>query len=133
MQDWQLGLGVLPTLENKFEAVAVGVEHVAGIVTRIVIEPSTWFAIVGRARRHRGGIGCIDLGLRLRDEADMRRPAIGHTLPQPENEAPLAAEALEIRMPRRAVLAVKIDAVGDPERRQRLRIKGGRSFDVADL
>jgi type I restriction enzyme, R subunit len=35
---------VLPALENKFEAVAVGVEHVAGIVTRIVIEPSTWFA-----------------------------------------------------------------------------------------
>ena len=53
----RLGLGVLPTLENKFEAVAVGVEHVAGIVTRIVIEPYTWFAIVGRARRHRGGIG----------------------------------------------------------------------------
>ena len=74
----RLGLGVLPALENKFEAVAVGVEHVAGIVTRIVIEPSTWFAIVGRARRHRGGIGCIDLGLRLRDEADMRRPAIDH-------------------------------------------------------
>ena len=75
--EW-LGLGVLPALENKFEAVAVGVEHVGGIVTRIVIEPSTWFAIVGRARRHRGGIGCIDLGPRVRDEADMRRPAIGN-------------------------------------------------------
>ena len=32
---WRLGLGVLPAFENKFEAVAVGVEHVAGIVTRI--------------------------------------------------------------------------------------------------
>ena len=74
----RLGLGVLPALENKFEAVAVGVEHVAGIVTRIVIEPSTWFAIVGRARRYRGGIGCIDLAPRLCDEADMRRPAIGN-------------------------------------------------------
>src|SRR5712692_8367975 len=127
--EW-LGLGVLPALENKFEAVAVGVEHVAGIVTRIVIEPSSWFAIVGRARRHRGGIGCIDLGLRLRDEADMRRPAIDHAWPQPEEDAPLAAETLEIRMPWRAVLAVIIDAVGDPEGRQRLRIKGDRAFDV---
>ena len=71
VQGWRLGLGVLPTLEHKFEAVAVGVEHVGGIVTRIVIEPSTWFAIVGRARRHRGGIGCIDLAPRLCDEADM--------------------------------------------------------------
>jgi hypothetical protein len=78
VQAWRLGLGVLPALENKFEAVAVGVEYVAGIVTRIVIEPNTWFAIVGRARGHRGGIGCIDLGLRLRDKADMRRPAIDH-------------------------------------------------------
>src|SRR5712675_3009670 len=74
----RLGLGVLPALENKFEAVAVGVEHVAGIVTRIVVEPSTWFAIVGRARRHRGGIGCIDLAPRLCDETDMRRPAISN-------------------------------------------------------
>ena len=74
----RLGLGVLPALENKFQAVAVGVEHVAGIVTRIVIEPNTWFAIVSPARSNRGGIGCIDLGLRLRDEADMRRPAIDH-------------------------------------------------------
>ena|SRR5947209_4979450 len=57
VEGWRLGLGVLPALENKFEAVAVGVEHIAGIVTRIVIEPSTWFAIVSRARRHRGGIG----------------------------------------------------------------------------
>jgi hypothetical protein len=72
----RLGLGVLPALENKFKAVAVGVEHVGGIVTRIVIEPSTWFAIVGRARRDGGGIGCI--APRLCDEADMRRAAIGN-------------------------------------------------------
>src|SRR3954462_11820852 len=99
---------MLPALENKFEAVPVGVEHVGGIVTRIVIEPSTWFAIVGRARRHRGGIGCIDLAPRLCGETDMRRPAIGNASPQPKDEAPFAAEALEIGMPRRAVLAVKI-------------------------
>ena len=69
---------MLPALENKFEAVAVGVEHIGGVVTRIVIEPRTWLAIVGRARGDGGGIGCIDLVPRLCDEADMRRPAIGN-------------------------------------------------------
>jgi hypothetical protein len=33
----RLGLGVLPALENKFEAVAVGVEHVAGNMRRPAI------------------------------------------------------------------------------------------------
>jgi hypothetical protein len=47
----RLGLGVLPALKNKFAAVVVGVEHVACIVARIVIEPGTWFAIVGRVGR----------------------------------------------------------------------------------
>src|SRR6266404_5939901 len=127
-----LRLRVLPALVNKFEAIAVGVEDVAGIVARIVVEPGTWFAIVARACRHRGRIGRIDLAPRLRDETDMRRPAIDLALPQPKDEPPFAAEALEIGMPRRAILAVKIDAVGDPKRCQRPRIKGDRAFDVAD-
>ena len=105
---------MLPTLENKFEAVAVGVEHVAGIVTRIVIEPSTWFAIVGRARRHRGAIGCIDFGLRVRDEADMLRRLSATPGRSQKKMRPLQPKPLEIRMPRRAVLAVIIDAIGDP-------------------
>ena len=123
---------MLPALVDKLEAVAVGVKHIAGIVARIVVEPRRRLAVAGRAGRYCGGIGRVNLSFRVCHEADMRRPAFDHALPQPEEDAPLAAEALQVRMTRRAILAVIIDAVGDPERRQRLVVEGDRAFDIAD-
>jgi coenzyme PQQ precursor peptide PqqA len=108
---------VLPALVDELDAVAVWVEHVSGIIARIVVKPRARRADVGRARHHRGGMGRIDLGCRVRDEPEMCRPALDHTRPQPEEYAPLAAEAFEVGMTRRPVLALVIDAIGDPERR----------------
>ena len=105
---------MLPALVDELDAVAVGVEHVSGIIARIVAKPRAWRPVVGRARRHRGGMARIDLGCRVRDEPDMRRPALDHTRPQPEEYAPLAAEAFEVGMTRRPVLALVIDAIVDP-------------------
>ena len=60
----------------------------------------------------------------------MRRPALDHTRPQPEEYAPLAAEAFEVGMTRRPVLALVIDAIGDPERRERDAVKRDRAVEI---
>src|SRR5258708_36739588 len=102
---------MLPALVDKLEAVAVGVKHIAGIVARIVVEPRRRLAVAGRAGRYCGGIGRVNLSFRVCHEADMRRPAFDHALPQPDEDAPLAAEPLTVRMTRLPLLAALTAAV----------------------
>ena len=123
---------MLPVLEDEFEAVTVGVEHAAGVVTGVVEQPHAGLAVVGRAGGHGRGVGCIDLGPRVRDEADMRGTAFDDPRTQPEEDAPLAAEPLQVRMAGRSVRAVEIDAVADPQWRQGLRVERDRAVEVAD-
>ncbi len=44
---------VLPALEHKFEAVAVGIEYICRVVPWIIVKPCTGRAIVGGTCRNR--------------------------------------------------------------------------------
>jgi hypothetical protein len=62
----------------------------------------------------------------------MRGPPLDHCPAQPEEDPAVAAEALEVGMPRRAVLAVVVDGMSDAERGQGLFVEGDRAVEVAD-
>jgi hypothetical protein len=111
-----LWLWVLPALEHELETVAVRIEYICRIVTRIILEPCGGRAIIGSTRRNRRGIG---------------RTALDHALAQPEGYLAFCVEALQVGVPRRPILAVVIEPIGDTERRQRLAVEGDRTSDVA--
>jgi MatE len=68
--------GVLPTLVNRLEAIAVGIENVRGIVARIVIQARPGLAVVSRPSPHRGVVEPIYLVLAVGDKADMCSPGV---------------------------------------------------------
>jgi hypothetical protein len=55
----------------------------------------------------------------------------GRAAPQPEKEAAVGTEALEVAMPRRAILAVVVEALHDSKWRQGLGVKIDRAIKVA--
>ncbi len=73
-------LRVLPALEHKFEAVAVGIEYICRVVPWVIVNPCTGRAIVGSARRNRRCVGSINLCLRRGQKADMDRLALDDVL-----------------------------------------------------
>ena len=93
---------VLPTLIDEFEAVAVGVEHVGGVVAGVVVQARPRCAVVGGSGGDGGGVGGIDLGGAVGDEADVRGAAFDGPAAQPEDHSAVSAEALEIGMVWRA-------------------------------
>src|SRR4051812_41154486 len=97
---------VLPALVDRLETITVGIENVRRIITGIVIQPRGGPAVVGRACLH----GCLVERLHLRlafgDKADMRRPGVRIAQPEPEKNAAVPSEALEVGMPWGAILAV---------------------------
>ena len=71
-----LCLGMLPTLVNRLEAIAVRIENVRGIVARIVIQARPRLAVISRASPHRCVVEPIHLVLALGDKADMCSPGV---------------------------------------------------------
>lgn len=74
----------------------------------------------------------IDLGYAGCNETNMRRAAVGVAGPEPEEHATVATESFQVRMARWPVLAVVIENMADPQRRQSLLIEGDRTTNVAD-
>ena len=89
---------MLPTLVDRLEAIAVGIENVRGIVARIVIQARAGLAVISRASPHRCVVERIHLGLALGDKADMRSPGVRIALPEPEEYAAVPPETLEVGM-----------------------------------
>ena len=103
-----LCLRVLPTLVDRLEAVAVGIENVRGIVARIVIQARAGLAVISRASPHRCVVERIHLGLALGDKADMCRPGDRIALFQPEENTTVLSKALEVGMSFGAILAKSV-------------------------
>src|SRR5882724_716594 len=127
-----LCLGVLPTLVNRLEAVAVGIENVSGIVARIVVQARAGLAVIRRASRHRCVVERIHLGLALGDKADMGSPGVRIALSQPEEDATVSSKALEVGMSFGAILTVVIGGMHDTERLESSLVKGNRSIEIFD-
>jgi hypothetical protein len=121
---------VLPTLVDRIEAIAVGIENARGIVARIVIQARAGLAIIGRASPHRCIVERIHLGLALGDKADMCRPGVRIALSQPEENATVSSKALEVGMSFGAILTVVIDGMHDTERLESRLVKGNRSIEI---
>ena len=110
----QLWLRVLPALVDRLDAVAFGIEDVGGIVSRVVVKAGPRLAIGCRPRGHGGRIEGVDLRLIPGHKTDVESLGISLTLPKPEEHATIAAEAFQIRMPRRAIGAIVVDSVEKP-------------------
>src|SRR6478736_3278828 len=109
---------MLPRLVDGFEAVAVRIKDIGSVVTGIVVQSRTRRAIILGSGRQGCGMECVDLRLAVRHEADMGGATVCVTGPEPEEHAAVSAEALQVRMARRSVLAVVIKDMADPERSQ---------------
>jgi hypothetical protein len=127
-----LCLGVLPTLVDRLEAIAIGIENVRCIVARIVIEACPGLAVISRASSHGGVVEPIYLGLALGDKADMRSPGVRIALSEPEENATISSKALEVGMSLGAILTVVIDRMPDTERSKSRFVKGNRSIEIFD-
>src|SRR5438128_11068560 len=114
------------------ETVTVGIENVRSVITGIVIQGRAGPAVVGRARRHCCLVERVHLGFALGDKADVRSPRVGIALPEPEEYAAVPSEALEVRMPLGAILAVVIEDMHDAERLESRLVKGNRSIEIPD-
>ena len=71
-----LCLGVLPTLVDRLEAIAVGIENVRGIVARIVIQARAGLAVISRTSPNRCVVEAVHLRFALGDKADMCSPGV---------------------------------------------------------
>src|SRR5579863_5293117 len=122
--------GVLPVFVDELEAVAVGIENVGGVVARIVVEPDAGRAIVDGSGRDCGGVGGVDLFPARSYKAEVRGAAIRHAFLEPQVEAPVGAEAFEVRMAGRSIPAVVIEAIADAERSQSRLVKRDRALYI---
>jgi len=115
---------MLPTFVDRLEAIAIGIEHVRGIVPGIVVQTRPGLAVINRASPHRCVVEPVHLGLALGDKADMCRPGVRIALSQPEENATVSSEALEVGMSFGAILTVVIDGMRDTERLESRLVKG---------
>jgi len=106
---------VLPALVHEFEAIAVRVQDIGGVVARVVIEARAGCAIVRCACSHSGSIGGIDFTLAVRHKTDVRCTAVRQTLLQPKEDTSICPKPFQVRMTRRSVFAVVVDALGNSE------------------
>ena len=125
-------MAVLPALVDRLETVAVGIEYVRSVITRIVIEARARLTVVSRAGCHRCRVERVHLGLALGDKADMRSLGVRIALPEPEEYAAVPSEALEVGMSFGAILAGVIDGMHDAERLESRLVKGNRLIEILD-
>jgi hypothetical protein len=127
---WMMG-GVASSY-RPLQTVTVGIENVRCIIAGIIIQTRAELAIIGRTRRHRCLVERLHLGLALGDKADMRSLGVRLALPEPEEYAAIAPEALEVRMSFGTVFAVVINDMLDTERLKRQLLKGNRAIEILD-
>lgn len=119
----QSSLGMLPTLVDHLDAVAIRIEKVGGVVARIIVKASAWWTVVGCAGRDRGCVDRVDFVAAPGDAADMDGAPVGVATVQPKVDSPITAESLQIGMTFRSVGTIIINAPTNAERRQRLFVK----------
>jgi hypothetical protein len=132
MQGKASGLRVLPTLVDRLQAIAVGIENVPCVIAGIVIQARAGLAVLDRASLYRRVVERIHFSLALGDEADMCRPGVRIALSQPEENATVSAKALEVGMSFGAVLTVVIEDMHDAERLESLLVKSNRAIEIFD-
>jgi len=54
------GLALLRRVTNRFDVVAVEVDHVAAVVALVVTRPEPWLAVVRSSCGERGGVERVD-------------------------------------------------------------------------
>ena len=84
---------MLPALVDRLETVAVGIEYVRSVITRIVIEARARLTVVSRAGCHGCLVERVHLGLALGNKADMSSPRIRIALSKPEENATVPSKA----------------------------------------
>jgi hypothetical protein len=127
-----ISLRVLPTLVDRLQAIAVGIENVSCVIAGIVIQARAGLAVINRAGLHRRVVERIHLGLALGDKADMCRPGVRFALFQPEENATVSSKALEVGMSFGAILTVVIEGMHDTERLQSRLVKSDRAIEIFD-
>src|SRR5512141_544003 len=65
---------VLPALVDRLQTVAVGIEYVRSVITRIIIEACARLTVVSRAGCQRCLVEGVHLGLALGNKANMSSP-----------------------------------------------------------
>src|SRR5579863_8484282 len=100
---------VLPALVHEFEAVAVRVQNIGGVVARVVIESRAGCAVVRGSGSDGGSIGGVDFSLAVRHKTDVSGATVRRTLPEPEEDASIGPKPLQVGMTRRPVFAVVVD------------------------
>src|SRR3546814_6668444 len=89
-------------------------------------------AVVAAAIGHGLRIRRVDLGFAARHETDMHGPPLDDALAQPEKHPPIGAEALEIRVAWRTILAVIIKSRGNAQRGQCCAVETDGTLKVAN-
>ena len=123
---------MLPAFIDNLDAVAVRVEEISRVVARVVINTRARGAVVGGAGSDGGVVRGVDLSGAIGDETDMRGSAVNRSFPKPEKNAAVDTESFEIGMTWRPILAVVVDAMGDPQRLECRALKRYRSVDISD-
>ena len=125
-------MAVLPALVDRLETVAVGIEYVRSVITRIVIEARARLTVVSRAGCHRCLVERVHLGLALGNKADMSSPRIRIALSEPEENSTVPSKALEVGMSFGTILTVVIDDMRDAERLEGRLVEGDRLIEILD-
>src|SRR3546814_17170692 len=89
-------------------------------------------AVVAAAIGHGLRIRRVDLGFAARHETDMHGPPLDDALSQPAKHPPTGAEALEIRVAWRTILAVIIKSHGNAQWGQCCAVETDVTLHVAD-
>ena len=84
------------------------------------------------ARRQCGGMGLVDHRLAVGHQSDMDRARRCRALPQPEEHAAIGPEAHEVRVTRRTIIAIVVQALVDPQHGKHSFIEGDRAYGIAD-
>ena len=115
---WHDVTSVLPTFVNELEAVAVRIADLCRVISRVVVKLRTGIVPVRRPGGERRGMGGPNVPLADCNESDMDGTGRGSSLPQPEENAAVRAEALQVRMSRWTLRSIIVVAHSDAENRQ---------------
>lgn len=122
---------VLPALVNEFEAVAVRVLDLCGIVSRIIMKLGSRGMKTGCAGAQSRLTGFLHHGGRLRDKADMDCTGCWRSLSQPEEHTPFGTKPFQVWMAGWSILSIVIKTACDSEAGKHGFVESDRTVDIA--
>jgi hypothetical protein len=78
---------VLPAFVHKFQAIAVRIKNVRGVIAGVIIQPRAWRPSIRRAGRHCRCIGRINLRIAVGEEANICGSAFEDAQLKPKTDA----------------------------------------------